>query len=455
MLHKTLKSAAWLVGAVVGLAVVVYLAAIATNWRDEPPSADSLRLASLYESRPPVADADNAFVYLLGFEAPLGMDPRTVGARRLAWLQGSDGAPFDRAADPQATKLTYTSGHPAIQQFLTVCGNDSRDCAAAFSDSDAVFEQWTAAHPWLLDRYLELIAYGGWREHIPGIAGPWADYAPALAGQLLLLLQTKRLAAQDDAEGVAALLGSDARFWRMVLRSSDSVLTTMIATAALRRGFEWGNLAVRSLPAGRGAAAVPSEWLTPMTAEELSLRSALVGEWVFVLGSLRDLGRADFATEQSLGARASALLTRQLLQPQATLNRRSAYLTALIATLDAPLLGFAAAADAASSLAERTAAERSLRSLYNAAGQVWLAGPADYAPYARRVADVEGMRRAALATVTLRDAGIPAPDMAAALAASPLRNPYDDQPLRWDANAEAVVFVGLEPGERGEHRFFY
>ena len=455
MLRKTLKSVAWPVGGVLGLAVVVYLAAIAMNWRDEPPSADSLRLASLYESRPAVAEADNAFVYLLGFEAPLGVDPRTLGARRLAWLQGSGGAPFDRTADPQTTRLAYTSGHPAIQQFLTVCSNDSRDCAASFLDSDSVFEDWTATQPWLLDRYLELIAYGGWREHIPGITGPWADYAPALAGQLLLLLQAKRLAAQDDAAGVAALLGSDARFWRMVLRSSDSVLTTMIATAALRRGFEWGNLAVRALPAGRGAAAVPPEWLTSMTAEELSLRGALVGEWVFVAGSLPDLVRPNLTAQQSLDARASALLTRPLLQPQATLNRRSAYLTALIATLDAPLLGFAAVADDASSLAEHTAAERSPRSLYNAAGQVWLARPADYAPYARRVADVEGMRRAALATVTLRDSGIPAPDMAAALAASPLRNPYDDQPLRWDPNDEAVVFVGLEPGERGEHRFFY
>jgi len=25
----------------------------------------------------------------------------------------------------------------------------------------------------------------------------------------------------------------------------------------------------------------------------------------------------------------------------------------------------------------------------------------------------------------------------------------------WDAEVQAIVFVGLEPGERGEHRFFY
>ena len=120
------------------------------------------------------------------------------------------------------------------------------------------------------------------------------------------------------------------------------------------------------------------------------------------------------------------------------------------------LLGFAAAADEASSLARRTAEETlPPRSLYNVVGRMLLAGPPDYASYARRVADVEGVRQAALATVTLRDDGVLVSEMAAALAAGPYRNPYDDQPLRWDADEEAVVFVGLEPGERGEYRFHY
>jgi hypothetical protein len=27
--------------------------------------------------------------------------------------------------------------------------------------------------------------------------------------------------------------------------------------------------------------------------------------------------------------------------------------------------------------------------------------------------------------------------------------------LQWDSSEQAVIFVGLEPGERGEHRFYY
>ena len=71
-----------------------------------------------------------------------------------------------------------------------------------------------------------------------------------------------------------------------------------------------------------------------------------------------------------------------------------------------------------------------------------------------RVGVIEGMRRrGALAAVMRRQYATP--QLAEALAASPLRNPYDEQPLRWDAEEQAVVFVGLEPGQRGEHRFYY
>lgn len=454
MLRKTLRAIARIAGGVIGLAVVVCVAAVVTNWRDEPPSPDALRLAAQYESRPAVADERNAFIYLLGFDAPLEHHPRAVGAQRFAWLQTLDGTPFDRAADPQTARLEYASTDPTVEQFLTVCGTDDAECIAAFADSGPVFDRWSATHPWLLARYRELVAHDDWREHIPGLTGPWANFAPALRGQQLLLLQAKQLADDGDVATVNTLLANDVRFWRMVLASSDSVLTTMIATAAMRRHFAWGSLAVRALRTGRGAAAIPIEWRAPMSADEISLRRELIGEWIFLSGALPDIVDADFANDESLATLNSDRFTRTLFQPQDTLNRQSAYLAAVIDTLDAPLLGFASVADGASDLAYRTAEEAlPPRSLYNVVGALLLAGPANYADYARRLADVEGMRRAALTVVTLRDEQ--PTDIAAALAASPLRNPYDNAPLRWDETDQAVVFVGLEPGERGEHRFYY
>jgi hypothetical protein len=456
MWRKWLKVMAWTVGGLVVIPLAAYVVAVLVNRHDQPPSPDALRLAALYQARPEVADDDNAFVYFLGFSAALDENPRDVGAQRLLWLQG--GGPLDATSDPLLKPLDNFGTHPDVAQFRTACDSVGSDCLRAFADAGRVLEQWLTSQPWLLPRYRQLIAHRAWRERVPDdIAVPLPSYSGIMQGQRLLLLQATTLAAAGNGTGAAELLESDLRFWRMVLESSDLLVTKMIATAAVRRHFQWGNLAVRGLPAEETLAVTPVAWRTPLTATELSLRRTLVGEWMHFSGNVTKMP-GTLSAGQPWTARASNRLVAALFQRQDTLNVYSRYFTELDSTLDAPLNGYAAAADAASSLVERKANEVfPPRSLYNLMGSVLLgiAGPADYGDYARRVGDLEGIRRAALATVTLRAEATPPSEVAAALAASPLRNPYDDQPLRWDETEQAVVFVGLEPGERGEHRFYY
>ena len=456
-MRKALKITAWIVGVLVGVPVAAYTAAVIVNRHDQPPSPDALRLAASYQARPAVADDDNAFIYLLGINAALGESPRDIGSRRLTWLQQYDW-PADASTDPLTAPLDYVGANPSVAEFRTACDKVGPECLRAYAEAGAVFERWTAAQPWLLERYRQLIAHRGWRELVPSdLSVPLPTYSAAMHGQRLLLLQATTLAEAGDAAAVAELLARDLRFWRMVLESSDLLITKMIATSALQRHFQWANLALRSLGPERTLAAMPTEWLTPLTDAELSLRRTLAGEWMYFSGNLAKL-RTTYSTGESLTERASNRLAMTLFQPQDTLNRYSTYFTELGSILDAPLLGYAEVADAASRLDEHTANELfPPRSLYNLMGAVLLgtAGPADYSDYARRVADLEGIRRAALATVTLRAEATPPSDVAAKLAASPLRNPYDDQPLGWDESDQAVVFVGLEPGERGRHRFYY
>jgi hypothetical protein len=441
MWRKTLRAAVWTLGILVAVPVVAYAVAILVNLHDREPSPDALELSAAYEARPAIADRDNAFVYVLGFNAPLDADPRDVGARRLAQLPSA----VDAGAPPSTAELDYLGIDAAVSQFRTACDEVGPKCLVAYADAGQVFERWAASHPWLLERYRELIAYRAWREVVPTeVSAQLPSYAGALHGQRLLLLEAKTRADAGDAQAVAAILAGDLRFWRMVLESSDSLITKMIATAALRRHFEWGNLALRGLPAELQIEATPAEWHAPLTAAELSLRRTLVGEWVFFSGQMRTM-QMDFVADA-------------LFQRQDTLNRYAAYFIELEATLDAPLRGYGAAADAAASLAVATANEAfPPDSLYNLMGALLLgsAGPADYSDYARRVADLEGTRRAALAAAALRAASTTASDVAPALAASPFRNPFDDQPLRWDESGRAILFVGLEHGARGEHRLYY
>jgi hypothetical protein len=454
MVRKTLRAFAWLVGAVIGLAVALYIAAVAVNWSDRPPSPDALRLTASYEDRAPVGNDANAFIYLLGFDAPLNDEPRDLGVRRLAWLRLIGERPFNLADDPQVEHLEYVSTDSAVGNLLAACADDSRECAVAFADADEAFQSWNASHPWLLDRYNELIAHSGWREEVFDWSAPLPSYAPVMHGQRLLMLQVKILADNGDARAASELLAKDARFWRMVLASSDLLITKMIATAALRRHFEWGSMAVRRLPSGSIASALPREWHQPITNAELSLRRTLVGEWIW-FSSAPVMQDGELALEETFASRMSDRLLHPLFQPQDTLNRQATFLDNLADALDAPLADYEAAADRASLVTwQMTQEAYPPRSLYNLVGSLAMAaGVGDYGAYAYRVGDIEGMRRGAVAAVLMRESPMPQPDQT--LAASPLRNPYDDQPLGWDADEQAVVFIGLEPGERGEHRFYY
>jgi hypothetical protein len=456
MFRRALRVTLWVVGSFVSLVAALYAIAVAVNWRDQPPSPDAVRLKASYESRPSIADQDNGFVYLLGIDAPLDVDPREFGARRLAWLREAIGKPFDYPGDPLITRLDYASRDPLVEQFLTQCESDSRECADAFAESGAVLDSLSATHTWLLERYRTLIGHSGWREEIFGLSRPFPSYAAPIYAQRLLLLEAKSLMDSGEVEAARRLLESDVKFWRMVLESSDMLITKMIAAAALRQHFSWGTLALRSAAPQLAATAEPVGWTRPMTAAELSLRRTLTGEWVFFSGSVLELLDSDPAIgEDTAGTRLADRLFLPLLQRQDTLNRHASYLGKLADTLEAPLTGYARVAHAASDLTLR-AADDALppRSLYNLYGVMALAaGPPEYSSYARRVADVEGMRRAALATLRARQT--PIAQVAATLAADALRNPYDGQPLQWDAGDRAVVFVGLEPGERGTHRFYY
>jgi hypothetical protein len=394
----------------------------------------------------------------MGFEAPPGTSPQDLGERRIAWMLGaSDERPLNRAEDPLPERLTYVDSRPPkVREFVDACSTDSAECAAAFATSAPVLAEWAALDGSLLDRYEELIARTEWREFVVDLNAPWPSYASAVNAQRFLLLKASALAEQGDAAAVNALLAADGRFWRTVLASADQLITKMIAAAALTRHFEWGNLVLRKLAPVEAARATPAEWRTEIADSERSMRRCLIGEWIFVsttLAKLNDGGEESV----SLADRASGLIGAPFFQRQDTLNDYAEYYALVSDALDAPLAQYRAAVDRATELALRTADEAfPPRTPYNVMGAVLMAsGVGEFGGYAGRVADVEGTRRAALAAVTLRTEGVSAGGAEAWLSAAALRNPYDDRPLIWDETDKAVVFRGLEPGERGEHRLYY
>ena len=283
------------------IGVLAYLILLAINWRDREPSPAAIRLTTLFRERPAIADAQNGFVFAMGFNVPPGESPTAMGSERLAWLEAS-GSRLDLSQDPMEKVPDTPQRTPAIEAFLQACWPGRKTCDTAFDSGDEVYDQWISSEGWLLTRYRELISLSGWREPRRTWTAPLPRYGLVMDGQKLMLLHARRLARQGNTSEIHALLETDLRFWRMTLESSDTLISRMIATRALTRHFEWGNLLLRELPAGSAADAIPDNWRVPLSDAELSILRCMTGEWIFffpgVSRPLRLSGR-----RRTLGAR--------------------------------------------------------------------------------------------------------------------------------------------------------
>lgn len=472
---RLIKFFKWLLALIVAMPTALYLFLLIVNWTDRPPSGAALRFQEIIDARPLVADSDNAFIYANGFDVALDMDPAEWGRKRIDWagaitdysVQGAHGSPPGDKAHFRAQRSER------IQLLANACGRKPGvECDAALENDGETLDQWLAQEDWVLRRYRTLIARPVWREAIPAdITALFPPYQELLEGQKLLLSHAWRLAGSGDASGVGELLQEDIHFWRMVLVSADTLLTKMIATAAIDRHFSWSNLVFRQLPEQKVAQAIPASWQQPISELELSLERVFAGEWFFAnqttarlkAGELVGLSfffddflAGEFAAEQGTLSRFFDRIAAPMLQLQDTSNRYANTLLAISETMRVPLEVLPQALQRAEEMAGAVP-ETNMR-LYNPVGTVLLSAdyPA-YATYSLRVADLEGARRAALLSARLRGqtAVLGERLMQRLLGESDLRNPYTGEPFAWDEESGSIVFVGLVPGERGYHAFLY
>lgn len=438
------RGAAKIIGGLFAAIAIAYLALLAINWRDEPPSADVLRFQAMERARPVVADADNAFVYLLGFAAPAGDDPVALGAKRYAWIErfpahGGSEARMPGADAPHVRK-------PPIEG----CGAAADDvCARALREHPEVVDVLIADEAVALERYGELLTRVQWREVLYSDARqPMPRYNLAFDAQRVYLLQAWRLARQGDAGGVRQHLDADLRFWRNVLASSELLFTKAIAAGAIRRHFALGNLMLRELPATAQASAVPPAWRETMTTAELSMTRAFAGEWRFSNAFTMQHPNAAALSLLSRGRIADAL-AKPLYQPQATSNLRAARFARLAEASELPAGERAHAID---DLVRRWRSERRLFRAYNAVGNLFALEPElSYSDYVRSVGDLEGLRRATVLGADLRAQSIAPGDVPAAIGAAELRNPYNAKPFGWNAQQRAITFTGLARSAAAKH----
>lgn len=441
------------------IAALAYGSLLLINLKDAEPSELTKKMRLAYDSHPIPEDSENAFLIVLAFSALPESDPHDLGIARRDWIQSS--APeFDGADDPLLIDYEPRSDRPGeIVALAEVCKDPDLACVAALDGKGVVVEEWLESENWLLQRYLRLTSMSKFLERgTLDIAAPLPSYHVVLEGQKLLFVEALIAGRSGDTEKVNALLSQDLKFWRLVLSQSDLLITKMISTVAISKNFKFGNLILRELHPELVGAAVPDSWFDPMTAEELSMERCFVGEWMFSGGIAREyensqispLSGSYYAEDQTVWDRILWAFAKPLWQPQDIGNRYAALLIDMATEIDGTLDDMPLSLANAEATAD--AAFKPMSSAYNITGDILFEGTATTLPgYAARVADLEGLRRAAVLLTRIRSGRVLLEDLRDSLASGDLKNPYTGEPFGFDEEERAVVFQGLEKHGRGNH----
>lgn len=462
MTRALLKVVLWIVAASVAALALLYLLVLFVNRHDAQPTPAALRFEQASAKLPPVAEADNGFVYFMGLSADRERDPAVVGKERIswsqAWLAKPSSAPVLRF--PGKLHSIGAARSADMAQLFDTCRSADLACARALDGKQEHIAAWLEREQWFAQRYSKLRAYPHWRETLqydPRL--PAAGYAELLEGQKMLLLDAWLRAGHGDAAGVHQLLSEDMQFWRRNLAHNDTLVAKMVSVAALRNHFTWSQIVLRRLPAARQEQAIPAEWGLPVTDAERAILRPLIGEWRVFTATLAPV-KQGLMTDQApddgwLKAALARHLARHFLQVQASSNRYAGRATKTANLLSTGYGQLAGAAQIARSMQEDDSLGLLAHGVYNMLGNILVgASSVDLSKYALRSADLEGMRRAALLTAQLRGRGMAADALTAQLGAAP-GSPYDGKPFAWDGAAGAVVFTGLADGKFARTAMLY
>jgi hypothetical protein len=461
---KTGKIVLRVFGILIGLILIGYLIVLGVNLQDRPASESVAQMEQASASIQQVDDDLNAYVYVMGFSIEKCEDPREWGKKRIAWAQQLVKQPYSDSysAPPGEDSNFRKHNNSVVKELLESCRKADRTCVSLIEDNEPRILSWLNNKGWQLKRYKALLNHPTWYEPVSyDLRMPFPNYLNVLDAQMLMLAESWIAAGNSDTATVKTLLESDIRFWRQVLASSDILITKMIATEALKRHFNWSNDILRRLPKDVVMNAVPDSWSSSFSDQERSLLRCMIGEWKFINGQIGQ-EKEGYVNPFGYGEDITVLdrfvwsLVSPMLKPQEESNRYAGLILRTVDALQVPFEQYPQAAEQARDILEQSRTSAFPSRAYNITGDyLFSTGSWDMASYSVRVNDLEGVRRIAVAAIKLRSRGIPIQQVPSELSKSDINDPYTGQPFTWDAELGAIVFQGLEPGERGRHSVSY
>jgi hypothetical protein len=216
-----------------GLAAVSLFLSVAINAFDEDLSPAAKRLATPAPN--PLKPEENLYLALLGFEAPAGKSTIDAGRARVAEyernLAASRQVPrgdFPGAERKGADKL-------AFRGEVNFCQPLVKSCAAEVATRKAEIARLLAENRELVGRYLGLHRLTGYYETATPSIYVLTAYPTKDVRQLFLAsvaLRAKSGAAAQQASALADLR-EDIKTWRRMLVGDGTIISEMVAVAAL------------------------------------------------------------------------------------------------------------------------------------------------------------------------------------------------------------------------------
>jgi len=419
---------------IVGVAILAVGFALVVNLRDEPLLVEAAEF--MKAPAPGVAREQNAFYYVVGFEAPPKDDPHKAG---LAWLNAVDTTQQKLLAGGEAPWPEQPRGLAKIEAY---CIPEKASCIRWLKETTEG-RPALADHAPIVARYRRVLAYPAYAEATdPRLYSyPLPRYLAFANAQRFLLLDIAQQLERGEIDEALAALRDEIAFDRRMLAGSRTLLHKMVAAAELQRAAVFASDVLASYRREIGPrAAMLAETLKPLTADERALTPALRTELVVAATSLEPARLR--AEDTGLGV--DARLLRPFYQHRATVNTIYRLTQAWSEVDNVPASELGVAMTRAKEAEPQFSARRAM---YNPVGKMLFFNnlPQLTASF-ERVHDTD-----ALVRLVGLQAGIVAQDVKTddvpAFAKRTL-DPYTGKPFAWDATKAQLSFEPRNPSIR-------
>lgn len=414
-----------------GVAVLALVFALVVNLRDEP-----LLVEASDFMKPPAASVpkeQNAFYYVVGFEAPLNEDPHKAG---LAWMDAVDTTQQKLLSGAEAPWPAQPRGLAKIEAY---CNPEKASCIRWLKDT-------TEGRPALADnapivaRYKRVLAYPGYAEATdPRLYSyPLPRYLAFGNAQRFHLLDIAQRLERGEIDGALAALRDEIAFDRRMLAGSRTLLHKMVAAGELQRAAVFASDVLATYRKEIGSrAAILMEAMKPLTADERALTPALRTEFAMAATSLEPAR----LRAEDLGMQLDTRLLRPFYQHRATVNMIYRLTQAWSAVDNAPASELGVAMIRAKEAEPEFSARRAI---YNPVGKmIFFNNLPQLTASFQRLHDTDALVRlvALQADIVAQDVK---PDDIPAFTKKAI-DPYSGKPFAWDPGKNQLWFEPRNP----------